>query len=248
MTAKIPHGMSSADAFIALYNNAEVVGRGYYAPNSGRLITSRWNAIQVFKNYCYNNYCDYVRGKLIRIRFDNPRVLDVKNYDQHYGEGSAQKALNAYKETMSNSNPGYNLDCNPCTYFTEQWKLRTPKQDRVDLQKSFIECEYFTRSKENIERDIEEIERINSFAFLKECKAKYTLTPSSVSYDYKECQGVLEHVKRLLESKNSRNINIANLVVRRGDPDKSSVVNFAPQSEVDLATAYKILEAHLSKN
>ena len=97
MSIRVPDNMSSREAFDALYRSASVSGRGKLAPSSGLPSCCPWNTIQLFVTYYPDGDCDYVRGKLMKVDFRTFPDLDVREYDKHYGEGMARKALKAYK-------------------------------------------------------------------------------------------------------------------------------------------------------
>lgn len=251
MTARIPEGMSSVDAFDALYKNAEVLGMGRLNPAAGKAASTPWNAIQIFKTYCHNGYCDYVRGKCMKVDFRKFPELDVSSYDKQYGQGSAQKAIDTYQRTIdeSNSKEKYDLNCSPCTYFNSYWKQKTPENQRADLDGMFNKCEQLEESEKRIQKQIEET--TPSLVFNK-CKAKYALVSPPVNYidhDYKPCQEALDHFKMLLGSKRHEDTNVEGLSICRYNGYLPFLQRCQRQSsEVSLETARKILEAQTTKD
>jgi hypothetical protein len=137
MSARVPEGMSSVNAFAALYENVAGVGQTPGSP---------WNAIQIFHRYCDKGYCQQVRGVHVGVDFMKAPMLDVKAYDEVYGEGAAQKAIDVYqqKKNKLDSLDQYHLLVNPCKYFTAYWKFRTPLLERRDLDQYFEQCERVT--------------------------------------------------------------------------------------------------------
>src|SRR5437762_872351 len=131
MSVNIPNDMSAADVFAALYEDARVSRKvndmGKYQQCAGLALGSRWNAVQVFQNFCHNGYCDYVRGKYMKVSFHKFPELNVKEYDEHYGRGSAQEAVDSFQKTRVNlTREEYDLKSDPCTYFTPYWEKKTP--------------------------------------------------------------------------------------------------------------------------
>lgn len=248
MTAHVPEGMSSVDAFNALYENAIIIGMGKYATCSGQTPGTPWNTIQIFKRYCYNDFCDYVRGKYMKVDFQEFPELDVTGYDRKYGPGSAQKAIDTYQQTMDKSDLKYDLNCEPCTYFTSYWKKRTPEYERKDLNEMFRKCENLEETENRLQN---QVNKINSSFPFSECKVEYALVSPPINYishDYKPCQVALDHIKMLLENRMHENTTVDGLSICRYN-------RFMPflqrceklTSEVSLNTARKILESHISK-
>lgn len=243
MTARVPEGMSSVDAFNALYKNANVIGMGNYAPSSGEPPKTPWNTVQIFKKYCPTGSCHYVRGKSMKVDFHNFPELNVENYDKQYGPGSAQKAIDTYQKTIKNSDPKYDLNCGPCTYFTSYWKERTPEDQRKDLDEKFSLCERLEKSEKKAEQQISETKSSSLFT---QCKAKYTLVSSTsyVDHPYMPCQEALDHFKMLLQSSQQEDTNVVGLSVCRSIPFLPFLQKCQKQScEVYLNTARKILES-----
>lgn len=249
MTARVPDGMSSVNAFDALYKNANVIGMGMYAPSSGESPDTPWNAVQIFKTYCHNGYCDYVRGKYMKVDFCKFPELDVNRYDKQYGQGSAQKAIDTYQKIMNKLDPkdAYDLNCKPYEYFTSYWKERTPECDRRDLHEMFSKCESLEESEKRVQKQISE----NSPVFY-ECEAKYTLTSPPVNFikhDYKPCQEALDHFDMLLEGRGHEDTTVKGLSIC-GYPYYSPFFLRACQqqdTEVSLDSAKKLVEAKIPK-
>ena len=145
MKVRIPENMNSVDVFIALYESAEVFGVGAYNPVAGQDIFNHINAIQIFKNYCFNGNCRYVRGKYMKVSFRKFPELNVERYDNHYGPRSAQKAIDTYHKTMKKKHPKeeYDLNCSPCTYFSSYYEQVIPAENRVDLKEEFRRCKFY---------------------------------------------------------------------------------------------------------
>lgn len=249
MTVRVPDDMSSVDAFDALYKNATVFGMGQYAPSSGDSPTSPWNTIQVFKSYCHRGQCDYVRGKYMKVDFLNFPELDVNNYDQHYGEGSAQKAIDTYRKTMneSDSKEKYDLHCEPCRYFTSDWKHRTPEHHRKDLNEMFSRCDRLEEAEERAQKQINEA---NSNSVFHECKAKYALVTPPIGYihhDYMTCQEAIDHFKMLLQSERPGDLYVKKLTVCRSRREPFLQSCQKENSEIFLDTARKIVESQMPK-
>jgi hypothetical protein len=250
MTVRVPEGMSSVDAFNALYIRANALGKGWLNPCSGQNPSSPWNAIQIFKSYCHNGYCDYVRGKLMKVNYRTFPELNVKNYDKEYGQGAAQKAIDAYQKTMSQSDPKekYDLDCEPCAYFTSYWKQKTPEDDRKDMDEKFRKCEMLEESERKAE---EQVLDTHSRIILNQCKVRYALVSrpgNHVGHDYKSCQRALDHFKILLEDRSFEETTVKGLSVCRYNRVLPFLEKCNEQSnEVSLNTAKNILEAHIPK-
>ena len=159
MTTRVPDGMSSVDAFNALYKNASVLGMGKLNLSAGEVPGSPWNAIQVFKTYCHRDYCDYVRGKFMKVDFHKFPEIHASNYDKYSGKGAAKEAIQSYQKTMDKRAPtgNYNLHCKPCTYFTSVWKQKTPEHQRKDLEGMFSKCELLEVAEKRIEEQASEV-------------------------------------------------------------------------------------------
>ena len=217
MPIQIPEGMSSVDVFTALYRNAEVLGMGVLNPAAGVNPISPWNAIQIFKYYCRNDFCDYVRGKYMKVYFNNFPDLDVSRYDNYYGQGAAQKAIDAYQKTFakpkSNSDEKYDLNCSPCAYFSSYWKEKTPEAQKKDLGLMFTECEQIKKSEDEAKNKFEKSPL--SVAVI-ECEVKYAIVSPPVNYvphRYKPCQEALAHFNTLLASPGGQNIRVEGLKI-----------------------------------
>lgn len=251
MTIRIPEGMSSIGAFTALYNNAEVVGMGKHNSAAGKAPSTPLNAVQVFFTYCPGGYCDYVRGKRMKIDFRKFPELDVSIYDKQYGQGSAQKAIDVYEKTMDESNPKeeYDLNSSPCTYFTSFWKEKTPEDQRVDLDPMFNKCARIEESEKKIQ---EEIGKTNSSSFFNKCEARYTLVSRSplgyIGHSYMPCQKALDHFNLLLQNGRHKETNVEGLSICRYNLFFPFLRKCEGQSEVSLETARKILELQMPKN
>ena len=246
MTTRAPDGMSSVDAFNALYTNASVFGMGRLNPSAGETPGSPWNAIQIFKKYCPSDYCQYVRGKYMKVGFRKFPEMDTGSYDNHYGEGAAKKAIESYQKTMDQSAPKetYDLGCKPCTYFTSFWKQKTPVHQREDLEEMFSECE-------RLEVAEKRAEAIPSTIIFDKCKTRYTLVSPymrHIDHNYKPCQEVLDHFKMLLQSRSFDGTTVGGLSICRYNSYLPFLQRCQGQSgKVSLDTARKILESQTPK-
>ncbi len=243
MTANVPEGMSSADAFTALYIKAEVHGIGNFHPYAGKAPGSRWNAVQLFKTYCRNNFCNYVRGKPMKVNFSQFPALDVSGYDKQYGQGAAQKAMDTYKKTWNtlDTEEKYDLKGKPCQYFTSYWRQRTPPSQRKDLEFIFHKCEQLEGSKEKAEQQISKNKP--SWIF-KECRAKYTLISpgSSISHKYKPCRKALSHFKMYSLSQETPEPKVRQFSICNYNPILPFLRRYREYNDISIATAIKILD------
>lgn len=220
MATRIPEGMSSLDVFNALYRNGKVLGMGVHNPAAGVIPFSQWNAVQVFKTYCPTGYCDYVRGKYMKVDFSEFPKLDGNSYDKYYGAGAAQKAIDSYAKTMAKqeSTETFDLNSKPCTYFTLFWKQRTPESHRKDLDQMFTKCEGIQKAEEEVEEYIKER---NPSSVFNQCKVRYGLVSPPFNYvghNFKPCQEALDHFKMLLQSKRFDDTNVADFSVCKYNP------------------------------
>lgn len=250
MTTRVPEGMSSVDAFNALYKNATILGMGTLNPSAGEIPGSPWNAIQVFKTYCPSGFCDYVRGKYMKVDFRKFPEIDIAIYDKRYGEGAAKKAIQSYQQTMVNpaQKENYDLNCKPCTYFSAFWKQKTPEHQRKDLEGMFSKCERLEEAEKKAEAQTNEV---TSDVIFDKCKARYALVSpplNHVGHDYKPCQEALNHFEMLLQSGRHENTNVEGLTVCRYNGYLPFLQRCQEQSrEVFLDTARKILESQIRK-
>lgn len=249
MTTRVPDGMSSLDAFQALYNNASVLGLGRHNPSAGETPGSSWNAIQIFKSYCHDDYCGYVRGKYMEVNFRKFPDIDADSYDKQYGEGAARKTIQSYQKTMNKPDPkeNFDLDCKPCTYFTSFWKQKTPEHQRKDLEGMFSRC---GRLEEAETRSAEQINVTTPSVIFDKCKASYTLVSpvSYIDHNYKPCQEALDHFKMLLQTTRHENTNVKGLSLCRYNSYLPLLQRCQRQSnDVYLDTARKILESQIPK-
>lgn len=198
MSVKIPEGMSSVDTFNALYTNAQVIGKGSLHPAAGREPTSAWNAIQLFQAACPTGYCDYVRGKGMKVDFKHlDEERGVVGYDRYYGKGAAQKAINAYRMKKQLDPQGeFNLHGEACTYFTSFWRSKAQIIDS-DLEPMFERC----KKKEEAEKEAQN-QKQPSKLFYGKCEASYALVApyTHISHTAKPCREAIDHLKNLLKS------------------------------------------------
>lgn len=104
-TAIVPDGMSYVNAWYALYNNNTEVAQ-FYQANSEKLspqeemVSTSEKVARIFKEHprnCYPLfYMEYEGGRKMKVHFCDFPKLDVYYYDQTYGIGAAQKALDNY--------------------------------------------------------------------------------------------------------------------------------------------------------
>lgn len=172
MAARVPDGVSSAEAFHVLYNRARITNRhldirfaGMPAPDY-----SLEHAVQRYHAHCRNHRCAEVNGKFMGIFFKTFPFLDLSAYDQKWGEGEAMKALQAARRGRLEHS---DLFVDPCTYFTPEWKARTPRYQQQDLQEKFQECEELARADESVERQIKAL--ASNQVKAAECYAFYQL-------------------------------------------------------------------------
>ncbi len=258
MPIYVPSNMSSVDAFSALYQFAKEFRMGQHSLSAGEPPGSPWNAIQIFKTYCPSAYCEYVRGKYMKVDFRKFPEIDTDNYDRHYGEGAAKKAIQSYQKTagltmglldaydLTAPEENYDLNCKPCTYFTSFWKGKTPEYQRIDLEKMFTQCERLEEAEKRIEKQTQEV---SSSRIFDECKARYTVASPKNNYpnDEKSCQEALNHLETLSQIKTHEYRIIKDLSVCRYNSYLPFLKRCQKESEISLDTARKILEFQNSK-
>lgn len=250
MTIRAPDEISSVDAFTALYTNARILGMGRLTLSAGEAPASPWNAIQIFKTYCPSGYCDYVRGKCMKVNFRKFPDIDATGYDKQYGKGAAEKALKSYRKTKDKSDPkeNYDLNGNRCTYFTSFWKQKTPEHQRKDLEGIFSKCARLEEAEKTVQ---EQIKDESPSVVFEKCKARYGLVYPPFNYighGYKPCQEALDHFTMLLQRKGQEDVNVDGLSICRYNRYLPFLQRCRTQnSEVSLSTAIKLLEAQTSK-
>lgn len=93
----VPKGMSCVNAFHALWENSkpatffethpDLLAQQEAAVGTAEKVTNLFQASAKF---------DYVGGRLIKIDFSKFPKLEVSRYNQYFGRGSAQKAMETY--------------------------------------------------------------------------------------------------------------------------------------------------------
>ncbi len=138
----VPEGVSLANVFAALYGNAKVLGMGKHAPNSGKGFSSAVNAMQVFSAYCPRGYCNYVRGKVMKVDFSKYPQLDLRSYNRDNGKNAGQKAIELYaqKADKIDSDNEHTKVPSGCEYFQEELWRAVPSDDRFDMQEQADRC------------------------------------------------------------------------------------------------------------
>jgi hypothetical protein len=238
-TAHIPERMSRVDAFVALYEHA---AGALYKPEA-RSPGSAWNAVQMFHQYCdKRGYCDRVRGVHMKMDFSK-NSLDVKAYDDKYGMGEAQKAMDVYQKNRTPLDPrmDYNLMGNPCHYYTSYWKQRTPAYERRDL-------ELFDRCEGNValeKRTQDRIINVKTNLLFEHCSMSYAVRSPRGAYmgqKQQSCQEGLFFLKRLFSNISDEHSQIENLTVCRQNPSLPFLETCEEQrGRISLATAVEIL-------
>lgn len=155
MVVRVPDGMSSVEAFMALYENARVLRvDGSIQAHAVEVPKSPWNAIQIFHAYCHKGHCEYVRGRVIRADLGNFPYINADGYDKQYGPGAAAKAMASYQKTKdpTHATENFELHSKPCAYFTAFWKQKTPEDQRKDLEEMFKKCAQREEVSQRIEK------------------------------------------------------------------------------------------------
>ncbi len=112
MSLQIPEGMTLIQAFEALYTNARVIGMGKFVPLSGDTLPDKLaEVMKIFQAHCPKHYCDYVRGKCMKVHFGDFPLVNGQLYDREYGAGAAQRAIDSFdfpgkaKQVVSSLSP-----------------------------------------------------------------------------------------------------------------------------------------------
>lgn len=247
MSVKVPEGMSSVDVFHALYTNAQVIGYGKLHPAAGKIPTSPWNVVQLYQSSCRKGSCDYVRGKAMKVNFTRLGENGAEGYDQKYGKGSAQKAIDAYYKTRKLLDPQkeYSLFDEPCKFFTSYWKERTPLQDRIDIETQFERCAKKEDTMKKVEARIDEINANRSQTDFQKCEASYAITSPPVNYikhNAKPCSEVIQHLTSLLTNTNSSILEVADLNICHKHSWFRKVC-WSPGDSIPLQQAIRVLQA-----
>ena len=95
-TATVPPGMSCVNAFMALWQKSKPIELAGFI--SIEPISSAEKVANLFRK---NTYFDWIGGLPIKTNFSNFPELDVSIYDDYFGMGAAQKALEEYNNTSS---------------------------------------------------------------------------------------------------------------------------------------------------
>lgn len=246
MSINAPQGMSSVNAFDALYTNAKVVGLGAFSPVAGDEPTSSIKAIQIFKVYCPTGYCDYVRGKLMKVDFSKFPKLDVSGYDRQYGEGAAKKALeDTYP--LDSSNQYDVLSGSPCKYFSPKKYLWGSQYDRdANLAAMFAKCAGIKAANKDVKEKLSHDAFKSRLFALSRCEARYGVAwqMNYVGHDFKPCQKALEHFKMMQERPKDESY-IADLEICRFNERFPAWRKCKSQAaKISLGTAVKVLESH----
>lgn len=97
------YGLSKEEILCALYDSAKPFGLGilHFEPEdmsiacAKSLFSSNVKKDISGKSYYY---FDYVKGRLIKTSIEEDGSFDAHLYERDYGEGSAEKAIQAYLE------------------------------------------------------------------------------------------------------------------------------------------------------
>ena len=109
-SARVPTGMSYVNAWHALYSQANEKGAFFNAnPASAAsqedMVSTSEKVANLFRSYPTNKaplyYMEYEGGKKMKVHFCDFPQLDIYYYDQTYGTGAAQRALNEYDKIPS---------------------------------------------------------------------------------------------------------------------------------------------------
>jgi hypothetical protein len=198
---KAPETMHPLKAFIALYYNAEVIDMGAYAPNSGKPFDTLTEAEQVFLAACPNKYCDYVRGKCMKVDFSKYPELQTKQYNSQYGTGVAEKVLinHASDPDIEAYKP---LAHDPCSMFTPEHLKNMAPDVKIELSSMIKQCKEKAKSSKPI----------NDYSKIENCEARFML--GADAYDAMPCKKAAKLMKRT--EKYDKN---------QGKPNKTSVKN-----------------------
>ena len=82
------HNVSPAQALATLYNNSKPLGLGFLHFDPTPMTVNE--AETLLSN---QKYFDYLKGRVMKLNFENPENLYVDMYDRDNGNGSALKAI-----------------------------------------------------------------------------------------------------------------------------------------------------------
>lgn len=95
MSSNIPQGNSFPKAFAHLFNESSPTGKGFLNPFHNQQIRTDEEAMRVFYTYCTQRYCDYVRGRPMKIGVD--KLPDHSSYNR------CDYFTDAVKATLNNN-------------------------------------------------------------------------------------------------------------------------------------------------
>lgn len=221
----VPEGTSVANVFTALYRNADVLGMGIYAPNSGKEPSSAINAMQVLSVYCTKGYCDYVRGKCIKVDLSAFPKIDLRSYNRQYGEGAGEKAIKEYTEGQNQIDPHneYKTLPDPCIFFKRRYLQTVPYNDRSDMQQEELRCDNMKDTVKNIFKFIERVSG-DTFKGCQDCRVDYAIESPPINYIShrgKSIQDARNHLD-MLNKPRFRDTIISGLRVYCADKDRSN--------------------------
>lgn len=88
---KAPSDMSKEDAFVALYKGAKKLGTGWNAFGCDQPFLNRIDATQAI-----TSKKEVVRGRSMRVTFDEFPFIAIAAYEKVHGTGKAKKALDKH--------------------------------------------------------------------------------------------------------------------------------------------------------
>lgn len=92
------NGLTKAEVLCALYNNAKCQGYGVLHFRSGDL-----NIEEAEHLISLATYYDYLYGRVLKIDLSGDEAFEEWLYDRDNGEGAAQRAIDDYIATKSNT-------------------------------------------------------------------------------------------------------------------------------------------------
>jgi hypothetical protein len=196
-----PDNMGLLGTFATLYNKAEVIGMGTMAPNSGKPFENSTETKQVFLAACPNKYCDYVRGKLMKIDFSKYPEIETTQYNRQYGAHAAENILNQSHENTAPcasiiSRP---ITDNPCSMFTPELVSSMDDSVRSELSDMIDQCERKAQSAKIIPA--------NKLPKVKHCRAFFAFVSPPVNYikhDDMPCEEAAQFMGRIEKSNKER--------------------------------------------
>ncbi len=228
----VPEDVSVANVFAALYKNARVLGMGIHAPNSGREPSSGINAMQMFSAYCTNGYCDYVRGKCMKVDLSQLPKIDLRSYNREYGEGAGQKAIEKYTKSPDrvDSKDEHKELLDSCAFFEREHLEAVPYGDHYDMQEKINMCYNMKTAVQGLSKFIKNSAK-EVFEDCQDCRVDYVVESPPFSrfpiYD-NSLQEATSHLSRLNNHRH-RDTVISRLKVRCADqdlpPEKTSEVS-----------------------